>query len=183
MDTEKYLRVQIKEKFPEIEEFLENSSACLRIPVYRELFINRIEDCAVFWLAEEQGQVQGLAGSNTQGDVLFLIPDSGEAMGELLKAAEAYGMEQKREKIRIAVPSELFLPMEKRKYKLSQSLQDTQTGFVNMEKRLPRPFSGQRSLEGKLSGGSWAAVAVITVILIAVALGLSRILEAIMGML
>ena len=37
MNVEKILREQIKDRFSRIEEFLESSSACRRIPAYREL--------------------------------------------------------------------------------------------------------------------------------------------------
>lgn len=183
MNVDKILREQMKERFSQIEEFLEGSSACRRIPAYRELFINRVQSCTIFWLAQEDGRAVGLAGSSDRGDLLFLIPDSEEACRELLKEAEAFAVRQRSEKIHVVVPSELFLPMEKKKYKLSEGSQDSETGFVNMEKKLTSLFSAKPDTGEKLNAESWSAVAIVTVILICIVLILSRIIQAVTGIL
>lgn len=183
MNVEKILREQIKDRFSRIEEFLESSSACRRIPAYRELFINRIQDCTVFWLAQQEDRMLGLAGSNERGDLLFLIPDTDEACRDLLKEAEVFAVQQRCEKIHVSVPSELFLPMEKKRYKLSQDNQDAETGFVNMEKNLSSRLPANHSTGERLNAASWGAVAAVTVILICIALLLSRLLQAVAGLL
>ena len=183
MNVEKILREQIKDRFSRIEEFLESSSACRRIPAYRELFINRIQDCTVFWLAQQEDRMLGLAGSNERGYLLFLIPDTDEACRDLLKEAEVFAVQQRCEKIHVSVPSELFLPMEKKRYKLSQDNQDAETGFVNMEKNLSSRLPVNRSTGERLNAASWGAVAAVTVILICIALLLSRLLQAVAGLL